>query len=518
MSSQKKILRLILGDQLNIEHSWFKEKAEPYEYILMEVREEASYVRHHIQKLVAFFSAMRLFRDELKQRGFSVRYLKLDDPENRQSLAANLEHLLKSGTYSGFEYQQADEYRVRESLRSLSERISVSASIPTRSVSSEHFLVEPEFFSQVFKGHKRYVMESFYRAVRLKYNLLLEGGKPLGGRWNFDAENRSKLPKGTLPPAPLVFKHNVEEVLDVLRKQKIDSLGSIKEKEFPWPLTRAEALATLDYFCEHLLPQFGMYQDAMSSDFPFLFHSRLSFSLNVKHISPLEVAERAIKAYRERPSLISLPQVEGFVRQIVGWREFMRGVYWAEMPEYKQLNVLGARRKLPDYFWTGQSKMRCLQHAIGQSLSEGYAHHIQRLMITGNFLTLCGVDPAQVDEWYLGIYIDALEWVQLPNTRGMSQYADGGIVATKPYTSSAAYINKMSNYCSGCHYNYKERLGPKACPFNALYWHFLLRHQSLLEKNPRIGMGYQQLKKMPEEEKQALSKKAEEILEQLENL
>jgi deoxyribodipyrimidine photolyase-related protein len=256
----------------------------------------------------------------------------------------------------------------------------------------------------------------------------------------------------------------------------------------------------------------------MRSDHPFLYHSRLSFSLNIKQISPLEVIEAAIKSYRQSRGTITLAQIEGFVRQIAGWREFMRGVYWSHMPDYKKLNVLKATRALPHYFWDGQTKMNCLKHAIDQSLKHSYAHHIQRLMVTGNFATLTGIDPDQVDQWYLGIYIDAIEWVQLPNTRGMSQFADGGIVGTKPYTSSAAYINKMSNYCKGCHYQFKERLGERACPFNSLYWDFLIRNQETLSKNPRIGMGYQLLAKMPTSEKSAITKQALTVLNNLEQL
>lgn len=514
MKSSKKTLRLILGDQLNSQHSWFKHPSHDHHYVMMEVRSEATYVRHHIQKIVAFFASMRLFRDELCARGFSVTYLTINDPTNKHSLAKNVEALISSGTFSGFEYQQPDEYRVQEELADLTKRLSV----PSKLFSTEHFMVEPDFFRSVFAGHKRYVMESFYRAVRVKYDLLMENGKPLGGKWNFDSENRSKLGKGVTPPPPLIFSRNVESLVASIAEMKIPSIGTIDPQRFPWPLTRAEALQTLEYFCNHLLPEFGSYQDAMHSDYPFLFHSRLSFSLNVKHISPLEVALAAIRAYVQSKGTITLPQVEGFIRQIIGWREFMRGVYWSHMPAYKGLNALKATRRLPGYFWNGSTKMNCLHHAISQSLSEGYAHHIQRLMVTGNFSILAGIDPNEVDEWYLGIYIDALEWVQLPNTRGMSQFADGGIVGTKPYTSSAAYINKMSNYCSGCHYNFKERLGEKACPFNSLYWDFLIRNKETLSSNPRIGMGYQLLNKMSENEKRDITVQAAHVLDNLEEL
>jgi deoxyribodipyrimidine photolyase-related protein len=514
MTAPKKILRLILGDQLNIEHSWFQDPPARYEYVLMEVRDEATYVTHHVQKILAFFLAMRAFKDELVEKGFSVRYFTIDDADNKHSLERNVEALIASTRYEAFEYQQPDEYRVVQNLASLCKKLSVPASM----FSTEHFLTDVDFFKGVFRGHKRYVMESFYRAVRVKYNLLMDDGKPLGDRWNFDSENRKKLPDTITPPPPLTFPRNVDSLLKQLDKLKIPSIGSCDPKNFPWPVTRAEALKTLAYFCDHLLPEFGSYQDAMHTKHHFLFHSRLSFSLNVKHISPLEVVHAAIAAFKKKKGKISLPQVEGFVRQIAGWREFMRGVYWAHMPKYKTLNVLNATRALPHYFWDAKTRMNCIHHAVSQSLDEGYAHHIQRLMVTGNFAILAGIDPDHVDAWYLGIYIDALEWVQLPNTRGMSQFADGGIVGTKPYTSSAQYINKMSNYCSGCFYSFKEKFGERGCPFNSLYWDFLIRHEATLSKNPRIGMGYQLLRKMSDSDKKAIMKQAKSVLERIEEL
>jgi deoxyribodipyrimidine photolyase-related protein len=509
-----KTLRLILGDQLSANHSWFSKQTRGVDYVLMEVRSEASYVPHHIQKIVAFFSAMREFANELETRGFSVRYIKLSDPSNRHSLSANIEHLVSSSGYTSFEYQEPDELRVAQELKSLAELLSCS----TTKVSSEHFLTTPEFFQEVFKGHKRYVMELFYREVRKRYDLLMEGDKPLGDRWNFDAENRKKLPAGYTPPEPVEFPRDVTDIVEMLSAQKIRSIGSINQSRFTWPVTRAESLKTLAHFCAELLPNFGTYQDAMHSEHRFLYHSKLSFALNVHLLSPLEVVNAAIKAFHKSKGAISLAQVEGFVRQIAGWREFMRGIYWTRMPDFKKLNFFKNTRPLPGYFWTGDTKMNCLKHSITQSLEEGYAHHIQRLMVTGNFALLAGIDPDAVDEWYLGIYIDAIEWVQLPNTRGMSQFADGGIVGTKPYCSSGQYINKMSNYCAKCFYNYKEKFGERGCPFNTLYWDFLMRNKELLEKNPRIGMGYQLLAKMSDNDKTRIAEKASEVLEKIEEL
>lgn len=513
-TSTKKVLRIVLGDQLNIQHSWFNDDPSSFDILMMEVKEEASYVTHHIQKIVGFFSAMRAFAVSSQERGFSVRYTKLSDSPNSHTLFDEIIRVASTGKYSAVEYQEPDEYRVRSAFEKLPQNLS----IPIRCVSTEHFLTTPQFFSHLFAGKKRYVMETFYRSVRRERGYLMQGDEPIGEKWNFDAENRKKLPKGHVPPQPLEFCHDVSDIHLMIQAENIPSIGSISPASFNWPLTREEALQTLDYFCKHLLPNFGLYQDAMHTDYPFVYHSRLSFSLNVKHLSPHEVISKALEAFESSGHAISLAQIEGFIRQIAGWREFMRGVYWNHMPEYETRNELEADRKLPHYFWDADTKMNCVHHAVKQSLETGYAHHIQRLMVTGNFALLAGIDPNEVDQWYLGIYIDALQWVQLPNTRGMSQYADGGIVGTKPYMSSGSYINKMSNYCTGCHYNHKERYGETGCPFNSLYWDFLMRHESKLSSNPRIGMGYQLLKKMPEKEKAEIRDRAGEVLSKLEEL
>ncbi len=510
----KPLLRLILGDQLDINHPWFSEPKNAAEYVLMEVREEATYVRHHIQKVVGFFLAMRAFADELRRKGFSVRYISLDAPENQHSFSKNITALADSGRYAAFECQHADEYRVEESLKELCDGLTIPASI----CDSDHFLVSRDFFLSVFKGKKRYVMENFYREVRRKHDILLEDGKPIGGRWNFDSENRKKLPDSVRPPDALEFERDASEIVALLKSSKVQTFGAINPGCFTWPVTRADSLKLLKHFCQKLLPSFGTYQDAMHTDHRLLYHSKLSFSMNVKLISPKEVIDAAIEAWKTSRGAISIEQIEGFVRQIAGWREFMRGVYWAQMPKYKSLNFFGAKRPLPHYFWDGETQMNCVRHAVQQSLEDAYAHHIQRLMVTGNFTLLAGIDPNEVDAWYLGVYADALEWVQLPNTRGMSQFADGGIVGTKPYIASANYIGKMSNYCSGCAYNAKQRTGKDSCPFNSLYWNFLLTHRKKLESNPRIGMGYRLLDKMASSEVKELQEQAERHLKNLEKL
>ena len=345
-----------------------------------------------------------------------------------------------------------------------------------------------------------------------------DGKTPVGGKWNFDAENRKRLPEEVSLPSALNFVHDVKEICEMLDRAGVATIGRIVPEAFNWPINREESLQLLQHFLKHRLSRFGIYQDAMSYRDGLLFHSRLSFSLNTKMLSPLEVAEAAVQYYLGHPDEDTLAQVEGFVRQIIGWREYMRGVYWAKMPAYAELNYFGHTDPLPSWFWTGNTRMKCLQLAIGQSLDTAYAHHIQRLMITGNFTLLLGVNPAEVDGWYLGIYMDALEWVEITNTRGMSQFADGGIVGTKPYVSSANYIRKMSDYCNKCPYDPHKRYGENACPFNSLYWDFHVRHSARLSKNPRIGMVYKTWEKMQPEEKEKILQQAERYKKGAEHL
>ncbi|MCH7398619.1 cryptochrome/photolyase family protein [Belliella sp. DSM 107340] len=507
-----KTLRLILGDQLNSEHSWYDKVNDNITYVLMEMKQETDYVTHHIQKVVGFFLAMRNFSDLLSEQGHRVIYLSLEDKDNKQDLSENIRNLLDSEGFERFEYQLPDEYRLDLQLSKLCEELKVES----KSYDSEHFLTERGYLEEFFKGKKTYLMETFYREMRKEYDILMEGKEPITGKWNYDHDNRNKFKDPLLLVEPKIFRKNVSGIVDLLEKNKIKTIGKIDENKFDWPVTRAEGLGLIDYFCKKLLSNFGEYQDAMFTRDKFLFHSRLSFALNTKMISPLEVVQKVEKYWLGNQESVSIAQVEGFVRQIIGWREYMRGVYWAKMPSYKELNFFGHERDLPSYFWTGKTKMNCLKHAIGQSLDSAYAHHIQRLMVTGNFMLLAGIHPDQVDEWYLGIYIDAIEWVEITNTRGMSQYADGGIVGTKPYVSSANYIDKMSDYCSSCFYKKSQKVGDKSCPFNSLYWHFYARNEEKLAKNPRIGMAYKTLAKM--KDKDAILKQAESYLDRLEEL
>ncbi len=507
-----KTLRLILGDQLNYQHSWFKKTDDDVLYVMMEMRQETDYVKHHIQKIASFFGAMRNFYQHIDKQGHKIKYLTLDSPENTQSLTDNLNWLIENNRIDKFEYLLPDEYRLDEQLKDYCDSLRIEWSAHD----TEHFMTKRDELAKFFEGKKTFLMESFYRQMRKKYDVLMDGDKPLTGQWNYDQDNREKLNDDVCLPKRLHFDHDVSDIYEMVEAIGVQYIGNIVEEHLRWPLTRKESLEALDHFLEVALPAFGKYQDAMHTEHSFLNHSLISFSLNTKMLSPLEVVRKAIEYWEQHRNAISIAQIEGFVRQIIGWREYMRGIYWAKMPEFKQLNSLGQKAQLPNWYWTGETKMACMRHAISQSLDHAYAHHIQRLMVTGNFALLAGIDPDEVDHWYLGIYVDAIEWVEITNTRGMSQFADGGIVGTKPYVSSANYINKMSNYCGSCHYAHTKKTGDGACPFNSLYWHFYNRNEDKLKKNPRIGMAYRTLDKM--KNKEAILKQAEEYLANIEEL
>ena len=503
-------LRLILGDQLNLRHSWYQERDKNILYVLYELHQEVNYVVHHIQKIVAFFTAMRAFASDLREQGHKVLYFDINDVASKKMLSKNIKELILEKSISKFEYQLPDEYRLDSQLKAICEDIN----IPYESFDTEHFLTTREELKSFFAGKKQLIMEFFYRDMRKKYDLLMEQGKPLGGQWNFDKNNRKKWKGDPSIPSPYQSdKKENQEVYRAIIKAGIESIGVYNEESYLFPANRKEALEQLDYFCEHLLIHFGDYQDAMHNEERNLFHSRISFALNTKILHPLEVMGKVIEYYQKNQERIALSQVEGFVRQILGWREYMRGIYWREMPEYKNQNKLENFNRLPEFYWTGKTKMNCLRESITDSLETAYAHHIQRLMITGNFALLIQCHPDEVDKWYLGIYADAIEWVQLPNTRGMSQWADGGIVATKPYVSSAAYIHKMSNYCDECQYNRGKRTGKDACPFNSLYWNFLDEKKEQFRKNNRMAMMMRLLDKIPALEKEEIKKRALSIIQ-----
>lgn len=506
-----KKLRLILGDQLNINHSWFSKADTNVVFCLFEMRQETDYVKHHIQKVTGFFSAMRHFANVLKAQNHQVVYFKINDPENTQNLTDNISKLILEHSIHKFEYQEPDEYRLDQQLKNFCNDLDMESMV----FSTEHFYTERGDLATFFKGKKQFLMEHFYRNMRKKHQVLMIDKQPEGGKWNYDASNRKKWKGDVLIPQEINFDNDVTEVLADIKKSGIVTIGKINPPYFEYPISKKQSLQQLNYFCEHLLVHFGDYQDAMHTDKIYLFHSRISFAMNTKLISPKEIIETVLKTYRNNQNEIDISQVEGFIRQILGWREYMRGMYWMLMPNYKKENFLNNENKLPSFFWTGKTKMNCLEKSINNSLDNGYAHHIQRLMITGNFALLTGVHPDAIDAWYLGIYVDAIEWVQLPNTRGMSQFADGGKIATKPYVSSGSYIHKMSNYCGSCHYNKSKKFEDDACPFNSLYWNFLDEKQTALSSNFRMKMMYSLLNKMSSEERAKIKEKANHIIENI---
>lgn len=507
-------LRLILGDQLNQKNSWFKNTDDNIIYVMAEMRQETDYVLHHVQKVVGFFAAMRQFALWLRDNGHRVEYFRINDADNPQQLQPLLEQLIKKHQISAFEYLLPDEFR----LDCLMQTICKSLDIPTKACDTEHFYTTREELAEFFAGKKSFLMESFYRHMRLKHHILVQGKNPTGGKWNYDHSNRNPF-KGEIPvPEPKLFSKDVSDIAADIATAGIKTFGELDETHFDWPTSRAESLEILKYFCLNLLGHFGDYQDAMVTGKPFLFHSRLSFAMNTKMVSPKEVIKTVLNFYEKHSDEIKLSEVEGFIRQILGWREYMRGMYWMRMPEFAEENALQHQNPLPYFYWNGKTKMNCLRQSIGQSLEQAYAHHIQRLMVIGNFALLAQTDPDAVDAWYLGVYIDAIEWVEMPNTRGMSQWADGGIIATKPYIASGNYINKMSDYCKGCVYDVQKRTSKDACPFNSLYWNFLDDHRSQFENNPRMTMMLALLDKIRPTELSLIKEKAQELFATINDL
>jgi deoxyribodipyrimidine photolyase-related protein len=507
-----KTLRLILGDQLNPMHSWFKHQQDDVVYVMMEVRQETDYVLHHAQKIIAIFAGMREFSRRLQENAHRVHYLTIDDPENQHSIPANIEMLAMFYQAQEFQYQAPDEYRLDQQMYQFSQH----SHLPFQQFDTEHFFTQRGEVGQIFEGRKKWLMEHFYRQMRTKHHVLMADKEPAGGAWNFDHDNRKAWSGLPWEPEDFRPKHDHSELWVTIQKAGVVSFGNPNAAQFAWPLHREEALQQLHAFIRFSLPHFGDFQDAMSSKAWRLFHSLLSFALNTKMLSPKEVVSQVEQAWVRGD--VPIAAAEGYIRQILGWREYVRGVYWHLMPNYAQENIFDHQSELPSWFWTGKTKMRCLSHAIGQSLEQAHAHHIQRLMVIGNFALLAGLNPQRVHEWYLGVYIDAFEWVELPNTLGMSQYADGGILATKPYVSSAAYIDRMSDYCKGCHYDKKQRVSENACPFNALYWDFFSRNEQQLSKNPRIGMVYPQLRKMSDQARQELAERSDYLRKNLDQL
>jgi len=500
-------LCLVLGDQLSFELSSLQGlEAGTDAVLLVEVMEEASHVPHHPQKITLIFSAMRHFAVALQQRGIHVQYVALDDPQNTGSVPTELQRWHALMQPHELHVTECGDWRLEQSLR--------ECGLPIQWHADARFLCSRAEFSSWAKGKKQLRMEFFYREMRRKSGLLINGdGSPAGGAWNFDAENRKALRKGVIAPYPARFGADAitRDVLALVGKHFASHYGSLDA--FDYPVTHVDAQALWDYFLDFGLAAFGDYQDAMASDEPFLFHARISAALNIGLLDVRQLCRDVEAAYRS--GRIAVNAAEGFIRQLIGWREYVRGVYWLKMPDYAKGNFFGNSRSLPAFYWTGETRMNCMRQAIGQSLEYAYAHHIQRLMVTGNFALLAGIEPVQICAWYLAIYMDAFDWVELPNTLGMVMHADGGFLGSKPYCASGQYIKRMSNYCSDCAYKVSESTAEDACPFNSLYWHFLMRHDDLLRGNQRMGMIYKNLDRLPESKRRALWQRGQALLSRL---
>jgi len=497
MSKGLRNLVVVLGDQLDRQSSALVDLDPDQDRVWMaEVSEESTQVWSHKARTALFLSAMRHFRDGLKEEGIKVHYRQLDDKGNRGSLAAELRAAIHKYQPERLIMVEPGDWRVQESMRTVAKE----EGLELEEREDRHFLSSSDDFRKHAKGRKSLRMEFFYREMRRRHGILMDGDQPEGGDWNYDKENRGDFGKkgpGQVPMPPRFAPDPItREVMDLVERRFPDHPGDLRH--FNWPVTPQEAEVALDAFLRDRLPDFGKYQDAMWTEEPFLYHSLLSAAMNLKLLDPRRVIRKAEEEYRAGRA--PLAAVEGFIRQILGWREYVRGIYWLYMPDYLERNALQARNQLPPFYWTGETEMNCLQSAIGQTLEHGYAHHIQRLMVTGLYTLLFGVDPKQVHEWYLAVYVDAIEWVELPNTLGMSQFGDGGVMASKPYVASGKYIQRMSNYCEECPYDPAKRTGDKACPFTTLYWDFLIRHRERLSSNPRMSMQLKNVARLDREE------------------
>jgi len=509
--SVKKVRRLVLvlGDQLQADSAAFDDFDSERDAVLMvEAEHEARYVLQHKHRLVLFFSAMRHFRDALRERGRTVHYAALDDRNNRGRFGEEVPRWLHKTRAEALVLAHPGDHRVRAELRGALRGESCRLEIrPDR-----HFLCSEEEFAEFAEGRKSLLMETFYRDMRRRHGVLLDGdGKPEGGRWNLDSENRESFGREGPPEikAPRSFRSDdvTDAVARMVEERFPESPG--RSEAFDLPVTPEQARAALRDFVEHRLAGFGRFQDAMATGRPYLHHSRLSSALNLHLLDPRDAIDAVVKAFRSGDA--PLNSVEGFVRQVLGWREYVRGIYWREMPDYEKENALDAEHAMPSFMWSGETDMNCLRQCVGQLRQHAYAHHIQRLMVMGLFCLLLGVRPREVNAWHLGMHIDAIDWVSLPNVFGMSQYADGGLLATKPYCASGAYIQRMSDYCGGCRYDPKQATGEKACPLTTLYWDFLSRNRSRLQGNRRMNFQLANLDRKSKSERTALRKEAERV-------
>lgn len=505
-------LIVVLGDQLDLDASGFDGFDARLDAVWMaEVQEESTHVWSSKPRIALFLSAMRHFALALQAAGRSLHYTRLDAPTNAGTLAAQLQADIRRLRPARLVMTAPGDWRVLQAIKSVAE----GSGLPLDIREDRHFFCSVREFAAHAKGRKSLRMEYFYREQRRRHRVLMQGNdqdaEPIGGQWNFDAENREAFGvdgPGAVPPRARFGPDAVtREVLELVRTRFADHPGKLDS--FAWPVTREQALQSLHSFIEQRLPCFGRYQDAMWPGDPWLHHSHLSAALNLKLLNPREVVAAAEAAYHQ--GLAPLASVEGFIRQILGWREYVRGVYWTQMPRYLERNALQARHDLPAWYWTGATDMACLRDALGQTLTHGYANHIQRLMVTGLYALMLGVEPRQVHAWYLAVYVDAVEWVELPNTLGMSQYADGGVMGSKPYIATGRYIQRMSPHCKGCRYDPEQRAGTNACPFTTLYWDFLMRHDAELAGNARMALQVKNVARLTDAQRREIRERASAI-------
>jgi deoxyribodipyrimidine photolyase-related protein len=512
---------LVLGDQLSLDNPALcpDEGCQPssVKVFMIESAAESTLVWVHKVRITLFLSAMRHFADQLREKGYQVVYSNLDET-GQLSLVERLSELCASHQVHALKLAEPGEWRLEQSLAEFSK----TNNMPVTFLEDSHFMCSRAQFAKWATGYKQMRMEYFYREMRKRYKVLMEDGEgssePLGGQWNFDSENRSAFPKtgpGKIaPPAQFEPDDITRQVMTEVQARFPDHPGQLDH--FIWPVNREQALHALDQFIQTRLCNFGDYQDAMWTDTPFGWHSLVSSSINLHLLDPREVIAAAQDAYQKGKA--PLAAVEGFVRQVLGWREFIRGVYWLDMPKMRQDNFLKADQPLPKWFWTGNTQMACMKDSIGQTLQYGYAHHIQRLMVLGNFALMAGVVPQQVEDWFLAVYVDAVEWVELPNVAGMALFANGGRFTSKPYIASGAYIKRMSNYCGNCKYKSDEKSGPRACPMTTLYWGFLDKHEALLKGNPRTSLMAKNISRLDDEQRQALREQVQATLKNIESL
>lgn len=498
-------LVIVLGDQLDEQSSALEGFDSTQDVVWMaEVSEESTHVWSAKQRIAVFLSAMRHFAETLRARNLPLIYIQLNEPGNLGTLSLELNRVIAKLQPSALVLSAPGDWRVLQGLRSVARQ----NALPLDLRDDTHFFSTVREFAAHSDGRKQLRLEYWYRELRHKHGILMAGKAPVGGQWNFDADNREAFgksgPQNVPPPTRFAPDSITQDVLDLVNTRFATHPGTLHS--FGWPVTRPQALLALQVFIEQRLPLFGQYEDAMWAGEAWLYHSHLSCALNLKLLNPREVVLAAENAYRNGHA--PLAAVEGFIRQILGWREYVRGVYWTQMPDYLERNALDAQAALPSWYWTGQTDMVCLKDAITQTLEHGYAHHIQRLMVTGLYALLLGVKPQTVHTWYLSVYVDAVEWVELPNTLGMSQFADDGLMASKPYVASGKYIQRMSNHCKGCRYDPAQSTGPDACPYTTLYWDFLMRHEDLLKRNPRMAMQLKNLARLDAPQRNAIASQA----------